>query len=124
MNTNPDLLNIKLITYSPNNNNRDLAARASRPGTPDLSEESDIDHAALRSLCEEVRAILHSLTAQEQHVITARFGLDNSCESRTLEDVSHQLGVTRERVRQIECRALQKLRQTARVTGLIHKLSC
>jgi RNA polymerase primary sigma factor len=59
------------------------------------------------------------LSRREREVLTLRFGLDNTA-PRTLEEVSQYLGVTRERVRQIETRALGKLRDphvVARLSG-------
>jgi RNA polymerase primary sigma factor len=57
-----------------------------------------------------MRQVLHEvLSRREREVLTLRFGLDNTS-PRTLEEVSRDLGVTRERVRQIEARALGKLR--------------
>jgi len=60
-------------------------------------------------LHEQLGYTLDSLPARERRVIELRFGLDDGC-SRTLEEVSIELGVTRERVRQIECKALNILR--------------
>jgi RNA polymerase primary sigma factor len=60
-------------------------------------------------LHEQLRDTLNSLPMRERRVIELRFGLDDGY-SRTLEEVSTELGVTRERVRQIECKALSILR--------------
>ncbi len=64
-------------------------------------------------LREEVEKALKCLTAQESRVLHLRYGLDDDCQ-RTLQEVGEVLGVTRERIRQIEARALQKLRDTSR----------
>ena len=60
----------------------------------------------------ELRTILSSLTEREANVIIARFGL-NGQEAQTLEQVGHHFNVTRERIRQIEAKALRKLRNKA-----------
>lgn len=60
-------------------------------------------------LREQIRKSLASLTEREQHVLSLRFGLDDG-EGRTLAEVGEKIGVTRERVRQIEAKALRKLR--------------
>jgi RNA polymerase primary sigma factor len=62
-------------------------------------------------MCADVRSVLGVLNAREREVITMRFGL-NDGEVHTLEDIGKRFGVTRERVRQIEGKALGKLRQT------------
>jgi RNA polymerase primary sigma factor len=60
-------------------------------------------------LKEQLREVLMTLTPREQKVLKLRFGLDDGPE-RTLEDVGKEFSVTRERVRQIENKALDKLR--------------
>jgi RNA polymerase primary sigma factor len=61
----------------------------------------------------QVERILSRLDEREQKIIISRFGLNHSNEPLTLKEVGHELGVTKERVRQIEARALNKLRQAA-----------
>jgi RNA polymerase primary sigma factor/RNA polymerase sigma factor len=63
---------------------------------------------------EQVSQILASLDDREQQIIISRFGLDYSQEPQTLKEVGEQLGVTKERIRQIEARALSKLRAAAK----------
>lgn len=68
-------------------------------------------------LREEIHGMLETLTSREQRVIQLRFGI--AADRRyTLEEVGLQLGVTRERIRQIETRALNKLRHPLRATRL------
>lgn len=68
------------------------------------------DEAARTMLREQIREILSDLTEREQQVLTLRYGLDDD-RSRTLEEVGKQLNVTRERIRQIEAKALRKLKR-------------
>lgn len=67
------------------------------------------DVASLSQLREDVRTALESLNQREADVLYLRYGLDGG-DMRTLQEVAEELGVTRERVRQIESRALRKLR--------------
>jgi RNA polymerase primary sigma factor len=64
-------------------------------------------------LKEQVAKVLGSLEGREQRVIRLRFGLDDG-RPRTLEEVGHEFGLTRERIRQIEAHALRKLRHPSR----------
>jgi RNA polymerase primary sigma factor len=64
-------------------------------------------------LKEQVERVLDSLEGREQRVIRLRFGLDDG-RPRTLEEVGHEFGLTRERIRQIEAHALRKLRHPSR----------
>jgi RNA polymerase primary sigma factor/RNA polymerase sigma factor len=61
----------------------------------------------------QVEKILSRLDEREQQIIISRFGLDHSQEPQTLKEVGRDLGVTKERIRQIEARAMNKLRQAA-----------
>ena len=61
--------------------------------------------------------MLETLTERERDVITMRYGLEDG-RNRTLEDVGRQVGVTRERIRQIEAKALRKLRHPSRAKML------
>src|SRR5262245_22804127 len=69
-----------------------------------------IEAADLRALSDEA---LSTLTPREEKIIRMRFGLDRSGKEHTLEEISHRFGVTRERIRQIESKALKKLRSPA-----------
>lgn len=62
---------------------------------------------------EEVKELLETLSDRERQVIRLRYGLEDS-RSHTLEEIGEMLGVTRERVRQIEARAMEKLRKNAK----------
>ena len=62
---------------------------------------------------EQVSSILETLDDREQQIIISRFGLDFRNEPQTLKQVGEELGVTKERIRQIEARALSKLRAAA-----------
>lgn len=68
------------------------------------------ESAASQLLKEQVQAILSSLSDREQKIIKMRFGLENG-KSHTLEEVGQEFAVTRERIRQIEAKALAKLRK-------------
>ena len=69
--------------------------------------------AALDFLREELKGVLLTLTEREQKVLKLRFGLDDG-RARTLEEVGKEFNVTRERIRQIESKALRKLRHPSR----------
>ncbi len=66
--------------------------------------------ASLRLLRDQIREILIDLSPREQRILRMRFGLDDSI-THTLEEVGKEFGVTRERIRQIEAKALDKIRQ-------------
>ena len=69
--------------------------------------------AAFTLLHEQLMEVLDTLTEREQRVLRLRFGLDDG-RPRTLEEVGRQFQVTRERIRQIEAKALRKLRHPSR----------
>ena len=71
------------------------------------------DAASFQLLKEQVDEVLHTLTDREARVLQLRFGLEDG-RSRTLEEVGREFGVTRERIRQIEAKALRKLRHPTR----------
>lgn len=69
-----------------------------------------------------IRQCLSSLTEREAQIIKMRFGLTQDGQDYTLEEVSRQFGVNRERIRQIESKALRKLRQRSKSRTLIENL--
>ena len=71
------------------------------------------DAATYTLLHEQLMEVLDTLTEREQKVLRLRFGLDDG-RPRTLEEVGRQFNVTRERIRQIEAKALRKLRHPSR----------
>ena len=69
--------------------------------------------AAITILKEQLTEVLDTLTPREEKVLRLRFGLDDG-RARTLEEVGREFNVTRERIRQIEAKALRKLRHPSR----------
>ena len=76
-----------------------------------------VDEAGRQLLRRELMSVLKSLTPREERVITLRFGLDDG-QPRTLEELGKEFNVTRERIRQIEAKALRKLRHPSRAKRL------
>ena len=79
----------------------------------DTTISSPVDSATVEGLTESTRQVLASLTAREAKVLRMRFGIDMNTD-HTLEEVGKQFDVTRERIRQIEAKALRKLRHPSR----------
>jgi RNA polymerase primary sigma factor len=79
----------------------------------DTQSESPMDTATAEGLTEATRSVLAGLTAREAKVLRMRFGIDMNTD-HTLEEVGKQFDVTRERIRQIEAKALRKLRHPSR----------
>ena len=79
----------------------------------DRNVPAPADAASFQLLKEQVDQVLHTLTDREARVLQLRFGLEDG-RSRTLEEVGREFGVTRERIRQIEAKALRKLRHPTR----------
>ena len=84
---------------------------------PDLSSENPFEVTEGHLLKERLREILETLTNRERQVVDFRFGLTDGY-SRTLEEVGRLFNVTRERIRQIEAKALRKLRHPSRMKSL------
>ena len=109
---------------------REILKISQEPGSlePPIGEEEDshlgdfikddnvpvpADAAAFTLLKEQLEEVLGTLTEREQKVLTLRFGLEDG-RARTLEEVGKEFNVTRERIRQIEAKALRKLRHPSR----------
>ena len=84
---------------------------------PDTAAENPSEQTAYSMLRERLKEILATLTDRERQVLDYRFGLTDGF-SRTLEEVGKQFNVTRERIRQIEAKALRKLRHPSRLKKL------
>jgi RNA polymerase primary sigma factor len=88
----------------------------------DLIEDKSTESPAARVITSNLREItgdvLQTLSPREERVIRLRFGLDNEGHERTLEEVGQNFNVTRERIRQIEAKALRKLRHPSRARVL------
>ena len=84
---------------------------------PDDDTPAPSEAAAATMLRETIERELHTLTPREEHVIKLRFGLYDG-RNRTLEEVGKEFDITRERIRQIEAKALRKLRHPSRARHL------
>ena len=84
---------------------------------PDDETPSPAEATSTNILREELERQLHTLTPREEHVIKLRFGLYDG-RTRTLEEVGKEFDITRERIRQIEAKALRKLRHPSRARHL------
>ncbi len=80
---------------------------------PDDSTPTPAEAVSYQLLREQLNKVLHTLTPREEMVIKLRFGLDDG-RTRTLEEVGKEFNITRERIRQIEAKALRKLRHQSR----------
>ena len=85
--------------------------------SPDDDTPSPAEATSTNILREELERQLHTLTPREEHVIKLRFGLYDG-RTRTLEEVGKEFDITRERIRQIEAKALRKLRHPSRARHL------
>ena len=83
----------------------------------DLNAVSPVDATTEEALREATQEVLASLTSREAKVLRMRFGIDMHTD-HTLEEVGKQFDVTRERIRQIEAKALRKLRHPSRAQYL------
>ena len=89
----------------------------------DRSAESPFETAATALLPEEIQRLLAPLDEREREILRLRFGLGGSGEGRTLEEVGEHFNLTRESIRQIEARAMSKLRHPSSDTGARDLLS-
>jgi RNA polymerase primary sigma factor len=102
------------MTFAGDHNDGALQDFLSDPSTPDMAREVD-----LRLLRERLDEVLRCLAPRDREVIELRFGLRDG-RPRSLDEIAQVYGITRERVRQIESRGLEKLRQpdrSARLAG-------
>ncbi len=83
----------------------------------DKAADSPLDLTSFSLLKDKLGDVLCSLTERERQVLELRFGLGDG-NARTLEEVGHQFRVTRERIRQIEAKALRKMRHPTRIRQL------
>jgi RNA polymerase primary sigma factor len=83
----------------------------------DMKVLSPVEATEHRDLSEQTRKVLATLTPREEKILKMRFGIDEK-EDRTLEEVGQNFAVTRERIRQIEAKALRKLRHPSRTKQL------
>ena len=111
MNYNTEIENLK---FNIPKNYRTLFAVI---GGSETKSDEEVDVVSLLLLKEQVEDVPNTLTERESKVLQLRFGLDGG-KYRTLEEVGRELGVTRERIRSVETKALRKLRQ---ITGVKDK---
>ena len=83
----------------------------------DKSTEGPAETTSFNLLRDKLSEVLTSLTQREQTVLSLRFGLGDGS-SRTLDEIGRQFEVTRERIRQIEAKALRKMRHPTRIRQL------
>ena len=67
---------------------------------------------------EEITKMLEKLSPKEKDVLIKRYGLDNNGEKKTLDEVGNEYGVSRERIRQIENRAISKLKKLCKTKSM------
>ncbi|MEM6331139.1 MAG: sigma-70 family RNA polymerase sigma factor [Planctomycetota bacterium] len=90
--------------------------------TEETRDNPALHEAAQRERETRITRMLSSLDEREQQIVTARFGLDHSKEPQTLKEVGADMGVTKERIRQIEVRSLNKLRAAAKEEKIVFDL--
>lgn len=89
----------------------------------EVPQVDPVEHSMIReSMIEQIGEVLQELDPREREVISLRFGLDGG-EARTLKEVGDQLNISRERVRQIEAKAKQKLRHSHKFKSLLAYLN-
>jgi len=115
-----EMRSLRIVGRQPVSLNDSLSGDGDHSLEDFLRDDHDLfpgENADRRLLQERVREVLRSLPPREREVIELRYGLrDGKC--RTLDIVARQFGITRERIRQIEARALLKLRRPPRVLRL------
>ena len=93
-----------------------MAENEEEPADDDFFDKV-LDDISQQELRERIHTVLSTLTEKEQKVISMRYGFDDGKE-KTLEEVGIEFNVTRERIRQIESKALKKLRHPSRTKRL------
>ena len=83
----------------------------------DTEGQNPLEYTQYKLYREEIDAVLQTLTPREEKVIRLRYGLDDN-HPRTLEEVGREFNVTRERIRQIEAKAIRRLRHPSRLKRL------
>ena len=101
---------------APNISIEELAENEEEPADDDFFDKV-LDDISQQELRERIHTVLSTLTEKEQKVISMRYGFDDGKE-KTLEEVGIEFNVTRERIRQIESKALKKLRHPSRTKRL------
>ncbi|MBW7996184.1 MAG: RNA polymerase sigma factor RpoD [Candidatus Glassbacteria bacterium] len=114
-----EVMKISQETISLNDFIKDSSESSIEDLIEDTETESPARNAAFSMLRDQIANALNTLTGREEKVIRLRFGIDDGC-PRTLEEVGSIFNVTRERVRQIEAKALTKLRHPSR-SGILRK---
>lgn len=105
-----------IMFITPSISIEELVENEEEPADDDFFDNM-LDDISQRELKERIHAILGTLTEKEQKVISMRYGIDDG-EEKTLEEVGIEFNVTRERIRQIEAKALRKLRHPSRSSQL------
>ena len=83
------------------------------------NDDSFIDKTENSLLASKIKEAINALTDREQRILTLRFGLDDS-KPHTLEEVGQEFSVTRDRIRQIEAKALAKIRKNKPIAEVLH----
>lgn len=105
-----------IMFLAPNISIEELAENEEEPADDDFFDKV-LDDISQQELRERIHTVLSTLTEKEQKVISMRYGFDDGKE-KTLEEVGIEFNVTRERIRQIESKALKKLRHPSRTKRL------